>query len=290
MPVEVSSARPGDLQELAALAARFQANPAWHSAHLGGEASGIAAEISAIDDWTAVSAVAREGNRLVGWILGEIDTELGRVWWLGPYGDPGLYDPLYDHVEPGPGIAQEEIAIDSRAVTIRDWAVGHGFALHPGSAVLSVALPLDRGEGADCRPITDADLELVGSLHERLFPESHLTGRQLVRRADDSKSRLLLERDGELVGYIAVERQPDGAGLIDFVGVHEDHRRHGHGRALVVRGAAELVAMGCREVQLNVRESNTGARALYASLGFIEERIVVPLRKSRATRILTLDS
>lgn len=286
----IRRAIPGDLAEMAALAARFQADPTRHSAHLGVEEQGIATEIAAIDDWTAVSAVAMEGNRLVGWILGEVDTELGRVWWLGPYGDPALYDQLYDHTEPGPGITQEEIAIDSRAVVLRDWGVRRGFIPQPGSAALSVALPLDRGDGAECRRMTEADLELVGGLHERLFPGSHLTGRQLVTGANAAKGRLVLEQAGELVGYVAVERQPDGAGLIDFVGVHEDHRHRGHGRALVVRGVSELEAMGCREVQLNVREANTRARALYASLGFVEERIVVPLRKSRASRSSSLDS
>lgn len=275
----IRRAAPADLGEMAELAARFQADPEWHSAHLGIEESGIAAEIAAIENWMAVSAVATEDNRLVGWILGETDAELGRVWWLGPYGEPALYDLLYDHADPGPGITQEEFAIDSRAEAIRDWAVGHGFVVHPGSTVLSVALPLDRGEGADCRSMTEADLETVGGLHERLFPGSHLTGRQLVTGGTDSKRRLVLERDGGPVGYIAVERQPDGAGLIDFVGVREDQRQRGHGRALVVRGAEELFTMGCREVQLNVRESNTGARALYSSLGFTEERVVVPLRK-----------
>ena len=51
-------------------------------------------------------------------IRGEVDTELGRVWWLGPYGEPALYDLLYDHADPGPGITHEEFAIDSRAAAM----------------------------------------------------------------------------------------------------------------------------------------------------------------------------
>ncbi len=83
------------------------------------------------------------------------------------------------------------------------------------------------------RLTTAADIASVGALHDRLFPNLHYTGGQIIEGNDDTHIRLATEVDGEPVGYVVVEHQPD----------------------------------------------NTEARALYRSLGFEEEVVLVPLRK-----------
>ncbi len=43
-----------------------------------------------------------------------------------------------------------------------------------------------------------------------------------------------------------------------------------------------LAERGATPINLTVRVDNVGARALYASLGFTEERVILPLRKGFA--------
>ncbi len=279
--VHFTPAREEDLPEMAVLAAGFQAQPEWASAYLGTEADGIEAEVAGIDDWPAVSVVAREATGISGWLIGEVDDEIGRVWWLGPFGDPRYFDTLHATARAlvDPAITEEELAIDEGGEPLRRWAASHGFVEGEGSAILKADLPLDYPPGGAVRPIQQDDGPRIGALHERLFPNTHLTGRQLVEDGDSSHVRLVVCAGPKSVGYVAVERQPDGGGYIDFLGVHEDHRGKGYAKDLIVAGARSLEGLGCTEVHLSVRASNTAARTLYASLGFIESAVVVPLRK-----------
>ena len=49
-----------------------------------------------------------------------------------------------------------------------------------------------------------------------------------------------------------------------------DTRRGGIGRALVQKVISALTERGARQIYLEVRESNAGARAMYGALGFQE--------------------
>jgi ribosomal protein S18 acetylase RimI-like enzyme len=106
----------------------------------------------------------------------------------------------------------------------------------------------------------------------------------LVTSAGPDRIRLVVERDGDVAGYVAVERQPDGNGYVDFLGVAPGHRRRGLGAELVRAGVAALAELGCRRFHLTVREADTGARALYAGLGFTEERVIRPFRRGFSLR------
>ena len=77
---------------------------------------------------------------------------------------------------------------------------------------------------------------------------------------------------------MAVERQPDGSGYIDFLGVDPRFRRRGLGAELVRAGVAALAELGCTRCSLTVRDDNEAARRLYAGLGFVDERVIVPYR------------
>jgi len=79
-------------------------------------------------------------------------------------------------------------------------------------------------------------------------------------------------------GVFAVER-PDGFVLMRVVAdeaevltlaVRPTARRRGIGRDLTAEGAATARTLGARRVFLEVADDNDAARALYASLGFVE--------------------
>lgn len=289
--MQIRVAEQGDLPVLAELAAELQADPARTIVYLGTDAPGIAAELAEID-WWSVSALAIDGDRLLGWLIGDTDPEVGRVYWLGPFiADHGLADAGWNDIASGlyaacrpllpVGMVQEEIAIDARFGRCEAWATEHGFRPNPGSLALVLEAEIV-GPSLTMRHVNDNDLEVVGGLHERLFPGTHATGRQLVEDGDDDHVRLVVEIDGRPTGYVAFELQPDGAGYIDFLGVDESFRRSGLGAELVRGAVAALHRRDASPVHLTVREDNRAARDLYGSLGFREERVIRPLRKGFA--------
>lgn len=288
MAVNVRRPIEADRHRLAALAASLQTRPEHHVPYLGTDPDAIAAEmIEDVADWTEAAAIAEEAEQPVGWLMGSIDHEMGRVWWFGPFvatDDPIVWRDVADRLDEVArrGLAQhvteEEYAFDARHVVGEHWVLERGFVAEPGSAVLTLDHRLEPPE-AVVRPTTPDDADTVGGLHDDLFANTHTSGRSLVTVTDPRKVRLVAERDGELVGYVAAERQPDGSGYVDFVGVAPAFRRRGMGAQLVRAGVAALGDLGCERFHLTVREANTGARALYASLGFREERILRPFRR-----------
>ena len=81
--------------------------------------------------------------------------------------------------------------------------------------------------------------------------------------------------EDKLVGYI------DSHFILDTIyvmsiSVDADFKRRGIASELMLTIMAEAKAQGAKLAQLEVRESNTAARALYAKLGFVE----VGLRKN----------
>lgn len=289
--MQIRRAVEQDLASIAETAARLQADPARTVVYLGADAAGIEAELAEID-WRSISALAFRDDRLLGWLIGDADAELGRVFWLGPFVadvelDAGEWNEiasrLYAHCHgllPAE-MTEEEIAIDARFERCDAWARGHGFA--PGSESLALVLESSiEGPSLAVRHVADSDLELLGALHEQLFPGTHATGRQLVKDGDEDHVRLVTEIAGKPAGYVAFEFQPDGAGYIDFLGVADEHRRRGLGAQLVRAAVEVLQRRGAAPVHLTVREDNRAARDLYVSLGFREERVIRPLRKGFA--------
>ena len=281
--------RVGDdeLATLAALAAPLQADGRSHVAYLAVEADDIRAELEE-STWATVSAVDVDaGGRVVAWLIGDIENDIGRVMWLGPFVASGVWAATASRLlaaardQLPASVTEEELAVDGRFESCRAWAVTEGFAADEGSYVLTLDGPLDPPATSELlvREIRDEDHGAVVRLHEDMFPGTHTTGLRLVAGHDERHRRLVAEQEGEVVGYVAVEIQADGSGYIDFVGVDPAARRSGVGGALVRAGVAELRSSGAVSIGLTVREGSDGARELYASLGFREERFIVPLRR-----------
>ena len=70
-------------------------------------------------------------------------------------------------------------------------------------------------------------------------------------------------------GYVIAQDAADEGEILNLAVAPARHRG-GIGRALVEDVLAALAERGARQVFLEVRESNTAARALYAALGFAE--------------------
>ena len=81
-------------------------------------------------------------------------------------------------------------------------------------------------------------------------------------------ARYVVARAGDtVVGFAGVWLMVDDAHVTTF-GVHPDWRRQGIGRQLLLNLYELSVALGARQMTLEVRVSNAAAQALYRSFGF----------------------
>ena len=101
----------------------------------------------------------------------------------------------------------------------------------------------------------------------------------------DIARKLEVQRELFLVGLevgriiAAVVAGYDGhRGSVNYLAVAPEHRRRGHGRALMRRIEKELTARGCPKVNLMVRAANAEVLAFYEHLGYTRDD-VVPLGK-----------
>ncbi|MDG2234239.1 MAG: GNAT family N-acetyltransferase, partial [Ilumatobacter sp.] len=224
---------------------------------------------------------------VIGWIAAESDRQMGRVWWFGPFvADADL--PLADAIADGlfgagrRSLAQfpeHELAIDARSSWLQRFAERNGFEAEEGSVVLRLSDLHIEVPGSSVRIEAAAesiDAEVV-ALHDAIFPGTHSTGAQLFGLTGGRHDRFVARHEGDVVGYVATEVQHDGSLYIDYVGVSDASRGQGIGRALVgtaIRARADEAT----HAHLTVRVSNAAARELYASLGFVEELVLVPHR------------
>ena len=278
--MQTRPAQERDLDRMVSLAVECQERPEHHIGYLGLSGDSIRADIVGVDRWVERTAVVVEAhNTCVGWLLGEKDDEMDRVWWWGPFLADGVTedraDSLYVLASQLTGAAQEEMAPDDRNARVAALALRHGFRADEASAVLTYT-----GEGFGMRggtaPLADVHRSSVVRLHDRLFPGTHTPGQSLV---DSDEPRLVVVEDGQVRGYVAVETHSDGTGYIDYLGVDPAARRQGLGRRLVTDATDLLLESGVTSVHLTVREHNPAALSLYAALGFTHERLIRPYRR-----------
>ena len=291
MSFAVRQAWDADLERLVELAVDCQRDPNRSCHYLSSDIAALRTElreIEGVDSWTTATWVALDDERnVIGWIAAESDRLMGRVWWFGPFvvdADLPLADAIADGLF-GAGrrsLAQffeHELAIDARSSWLQRFAERNGFQAEEGSVVLRLSDLQIEVPGSSVRIEAAAesiDSEVV-ALHDAIFPGTHSTGAHLFGLTGGRHDRFVARHEGDVVGYVATEVQHDGSLYIDYVGVSDASCGQGIGRALVgtaIRARADEAT----HAHLTVRVSNTAARELYASLGFVEELVLVPHR------------
>lgn len=279
--MNVRTAEEADLEAMALLGEALQADGTSHIGYVGSEAASITADVAGVDRWCERSVVVEISGNIVGWLTAEVDEDMGRVWWWGPFcvdrpDRDGIADEMYRLMRAAVVPDEEELAPDDRNRWVAACALRWGFRGEAASAVLQYTGGVFGSVGREVGELEDRYAAEVVALHDRLFPGTHTPGRMLIRSPEP---RLVYVEASDVIGYVAAEMQSDGSGYIDYLGVHADHRGRGVGRALVRAVTDHLFELGATSVNLTVRESNAAARALYESLGFIEERVIRPYRK-----------
>ncbi|WP_310723324.1 GNAT family N-acetyltransferase [Streptomyces sp. N2A] len=85
----------------------------------------------------------------------------------------------------------------------------------------------------------------------------------------DARSLIAYDDQGHAVATVTVwSAGPGRPGLLEPMGVHRDHRRHGYGEAITVAAAATLRELGSSSAIVCTPSSNVGAVATYKSAGF----------------------
>jgi [ribosomal protein S18]-alanine N-acetyltransferase len=120
------------------------------------------------------------------------------------------------------------------------------------------------------------DLEALHALERRSQPAPWSDDQLLLELVNEDAVVLGMEggSDSEggaptLHGYIALRRILEELWVLNLA-VDPSARRHGHGRALLLRALAWGKAQELSSTWLEVREDNAAARALYESFGFEE--------------------
>ena len=84
---------------------------------------------------------------------------------------------------------------------------------------------------------------------------------------------LVGELGGELVASVMAGF--DGhRGWVNYLAVSGKHRKRGFGRMLMEKVEADLKAMGCPKVNMQVRASNAAVLAFYERLGYAQDQTV----------------
>ncbi len=124
------------------------------------------------------------------------------------------------------------------------------------------------------RPMTYADIPSVLQLEAEAFPQDPPTdlNKELGNRLASYLVACCTEQNGLIseeliIGYCGAWLVIDEAHLLS-IAVKEDYRGRGIGELLLISALEDVIGRGAQTMFLEVRMSNTPARALYEKYGF----------------------
>ena len=141
------------------------------------------------------------------------------------------------------------------------------------------------------RPATKADIPLLRNLAGRIWRECYpgiITPEQIEfmlgwmyseeeigRQIEAGIPWEVAEHEGEAIGYLSYQAEPDGRVKISKLYVLPAWQRQGHGRRLLDHICARARLLGAPEVWLQVNKRNERAIGAYLKVGFRIEKEAV---------------
>ncbi|WP_425447235.1 GNAT family N-acetyltransferase [Dethiothermospora halolimnae] len=121
--------------------------------------------------------------------------------------------------------------------------------------------------------LTSKHYEDMKALHDRVFPNTYYSGKQIIDRINENRKLFAYIEDEKLMGYVYVEAEPDfGEGSIEFFAVDESERGKGIGYKLLNMALKWLYSFNFMEqIVLSVGVDNKKAISLYKKVGFKEK-------------------
>jgi GNAT superfamily N-acetyltransferase len=185
--------------------------------------------------------VAREGGRLAGAFGFEADPEVGRAWLYGPFVRHASWDAIADRLWAEvqallpADLREHELFYNVQNANGLAFAERHGFPLHGDAIVLRFGRESLVGLlEASAQELAPAQHEAFQMLHDRIFPQTYYSGRQIVGRISEQHKVFVVAEGEQLLGYAYVEVLPEfGEGNVEFIGVDDTARGRGVGTRLL---------------------------------------------------------
>ena len=133
------------------------------------------------------------------------------------------------------------------------------------------------------RPLAPADAEACDAVVLTLpYHFGNEAGRAECARAVRTQDGLVAVEEGEVVGFLTLERHDPRSAEITWMAVRADRRRRGLGRGLIERAVDDLardrvellsvLTMAESEPEERETDNYAGTRAFYRALGFVPLR------------------
>lgn len=123
------------------------------------------------------------------------------------------------------------------------------------------------------RPATPADVAALVAIEKETVSAAHWSPAQYagIFAPDSQRLCLVLEDDSRVLGFVVARFVGKECELENIAVTALAHKR-GFGSALMTDLVKEAKSRKAEAIFLEVRESNTAARGLYAKCGFVETR------------------
>jgi ribosomal-protein-alanine N-acetyltransferase len=130
----------------------------------------------------------------------------------------------------------------------------------------------------EIRPLTDRHLDEILKLNLRCFKAGEnytkYTFSYLLNEPNCLSYRMITPNE-QMVGFVFVIADENGAGHITTIGVAPEHRRRGLANKLLCHAEESLQKRGVNTVMLEVRVSNIAAQNLYREFNYsIAQRLL----------------
>jgi ribosomal protein S18 acetylase RimI-like enzyme len=126
-------------------------------------------------------------------------------------------------------------------------------------------------------PIVDADVATVAALWQAcgLTRPWNDPGADIAFARKGPNSAVLVGRDGNAIVASVMVGHDGHRGWVYYVAVDPDHRQRKYGRVIMDAAENWLRQRGIEKMQLLVRSDNTGVKAFYESIGYLEQERVI---------------
>ena len=126
-------------------------------------------------------------------------------------------------------------------------------------------------------PISDADVPTVVALWQRcgLTRPWNDPSADIALARKGPNSAVLVGREGNSIVASVMVGYDGHRGWVYYVAVDPDHRHKKYGRVIMDAAENWLRQRGIEKMQLLVRSDNTGVKAFYEQLGYLEQERVV---------------
>lgn len=232
----------------------------------------------------------REENEVVAVMGYEYDDALQRGFLYGPWAIDQRWDELADELfdrvlaEPPVSARDIELAFNIRNERAQRFSDRHGFELVRDHFFMAYPRKgATIGPDDAIRPMADEDRDAVMALHERCFPGTWPSAKQLLEQLDNGPDRTIfvLHEGGRLAGYhyARVDRST-GEASVENIGVDDAFRGRGFATRLLSHGLWWMFSFEeVTGIELSVRAENVQALRVYEKAGFRKRHSIRQTRK-----------